>query len=256
MKNESKQEVAAGPDTAATKGYRVEAFGAEHLADAPNVAIFEVDLDLAREIVRLASVVSANGLQVVERADARAQFVRGDIELAHGEHSTSHASHDDEPARTDWGNVVVSAAEFYFAAELDTADARLTTSRQSIAHLAEHFGLEFGDASAERRRVAATLDAMDEYALVDALTRRGRLVTVWSPDDFEFIGNKDDTAAALSDEELENVQVRAFEACRRGLEEVTTSRGNEYLEDWWALKSHEVLPPESGSTDRAAPRMR
>jgi hypothetical protein len=86
------------------------------------------------------------------------------------------------------------------------------------------------------------LVAFDEQALIDELQRRQRLVTVWSSDDFEFIGNEDPQADHLSDDELQQVQQQAFKACRDSLESVTTARGCDFLQAWWSEHREAMLP--------------
>lgn len=94
------------------------------------------------------------------------------------------------------------------------------------------------------RNEETVLAGLDDQALINELQRRGGLVTVWSPDDFEFIGNEDSAADALTDEELAQVQQKAFVACSRALEDVTVARGNEFLQDWWDRNRDSVLPRE------------
>ena len=62
------------------KVYRVEVSGGGDLDVSPQVAIFEVSEESAREIIRLAELVKANDLHKVERFDYRTEFLQFDPE--------------------------------------------------------------------------------------------------------------------------------------------------------------------------------
>ena len=98
------------------------------------------------------------------------------------------------------------------------------------------------------------LSHLDDYALLCELRKRGLVAQAWSFDDFEFIGNEDETVIALdlSDEALEKVQKLAFEQCRRDLLDIVNARANEHLGDWWSMNKDQILAqvsvPESSET--------
>lgn len=104
-------------------------------------------------------------------------------------------------------------------------------------------------------QAAPDLSGLGVYALTRELERRGLLVQLWSPDDFEFIGNEDEEAADLSGEVLDQIQQQAFEECRRSLEEITTQRGNEHLGDWWAMNKKPILERIKVKDDSPSPGM-
>lgn len=99
------------------------------------------------------------------------------------------------------------------------------------------------------------LSGLGVDALTRELERRGLLVQLWSPDDFEFIGNEDEEAADLSGEVLDQIQQQAFEQCRRSLDEITTKRGNEHLGDWWAKNKKPILERIKVKDDSPSPGM-
>lgn len=102
---------------------------------------------------------------------------------------------------------------------------------------------------------APDLAGIDAYALQCELERRGLLVQLWSPGDFEFIGNEDEEAADLSGDTLGQIQQQAFERCRRSLDEITTQRGNEHLGDWWAMNKQPILAQFKAKDEAPSPGM-
>ena len=104
-------------------------------------------------------------------------------------------------------------------------------------------------------RTAPDLSGVDAYALQCELGRRGLLVQLWSPEDFEFIGNEDEEAADLSEDALEQIQQQAFEQCWRSLDEITTQRGNEHLGDWWEMNKEPILAQFKAKDEAPSPGM-
>lgn len=109
--------------------------------------------------------------------------------------------------------------------------------------------------NASANQLVPDLSGVDAYALQCELERRGLLVQLWSPGDFEFIGNEDDDAADLSDAALEQIQQQAFEQCRRSLDEITTQRGNEHLGDWWTMNKEPILAQFKTTDETPSPGM-
>lgn len=124
----------------AAKCYTVAVTGGEGLPTAPFMARFEVDEQLAREIVRLAAVVDENHVYKLERPDYRAQFLRHDPEPC--PRSSAHGA-DLIPRRTDRDMLVVTVDEFFFSAFCKNTDVAVETEAQSIAVLADHFGVPY-----------------------------------------------------------------------------------------------------------------
>lgn len=88
------------------------------------------------------------------------------------------------------------------------------------------------------------LSRLDDFALISELQRRGRLVQSWSPSDFDPVLDEDldVLALALTDEQREAIQDRAFDEACEDLDGIVISRGNEYLSDWWAMNKRHYLP--------------
>lgn len=88
------------------------------------------------------------------------------------------------------------------------------------------------------------LSKLDDFALISELQRRGRLVQSWCPSDLDPVMDEDldVLALALTDEQREAIQDRAFDEACDDLDGIVISRGNEYLSDWWAMNKHHYLP--------------
>lgn len=106
--------------------------------DIPAVAVFSIGEDTAKEIGKLASLVTLHGLHKVEQFDARAQFYRYDPE---GNPEEAAAAGDENNTQTDCGCLNVSSTEFWFTAYLKHTTVEVLTERQGIAELVAHFGL-------------------------------------------------------------------------------------------------------------------
>ena len=129
-----------------------------------------------------------------------------------------------------------------------------------FAELARSCGVPVDGATssglAPAETASSALSGLDDQLLIDELQRRGRLVSVWSLNDFEFIGDTDPSADALSDQELAQVQSDAFAQCHRALDDILTARGNDFLGDWWEQNRDTVLPHVASTRrDTRAPSM-
>ena len=249
------------PSVSAAPGpklYRAEVHGGGDLNVSPSVAVFQVDEQLARDIIKFALLVKANDVYKIERFDYRAEFFQFDRESAPDD---AEEAGDGNAVRTDCDCLVVTDSEFFFRADVKHTDVGVECRAQSILDLAKHFGLPFGDPDASQIEVqtqaqpGTDLSGVDAYALQCELKRRGLLVQLWSPEDFEFIGNDDEEAADLPADTLDKIQQQAFEQCRRSLDEITAQRGNEHLGDWWAMNKQPILSQFKVKDEAPSPGM-
>ncbi|VVE18209.1 MULTISPECIES: hypothetical protein [Pandoraea] len=124
------------------KCYRVEVHGGGELDNAPGVAIFQVSKQSAQDIVSLSAVVRANNLYKVERFDYRAEFLRYDPLV---DVDDAQDAGEENSVRTECDVLVVTEAEFFFRAYVKHTDDSVECAAQSIAELARHFGIPFGE---------------------------------------------------------------------------------------------------------------
>jgi hypothetical protein len=122
------------------KRYRVEVSGGGDLDNAPGVAVFEINEQSAREIVKLAELVRSNDLRRVERIDQRAEYLQHDPET---DPEDADDAGDENSVRTECDALVVTEDEFHFTAYVKHTDIKVSCKEQSIAVLADHFGIPF-----------------------------------------------------------------------------------------------------------------
>ncbi|PPC84530.1 MAG: hypothetical protein CTY39_08615, partial [Hyphomicrobium sp.] len=122
--------------------YRAQVSVVGDLDVSPSVAVFQVDEQLARDIIKFASLVKANDVYKIERFDYRAEFLRYDPET---ESEEAEEAGGDNAVRTECDCLVVTDNEFFFNAYVKHTDVSVECKRQSIAELAQHFGLRFGE---------------------------------------------------------------------------------------------------------------
>ncbi|PHV12049.1 hypothetical protein [Chitinimonas sp. BJB300] len=96
-----------------TKCYRVEVYGGEYLDVEPSMAVFKITASCAREIVRLAELVKANDIYMVERFDYRVEYFQHDPQCYPEE---AIAAGDENSVRTDCNVLVVTKDDFFFRA--------------------------------------------------------------------------------------------------------------------------------------------
>lgn len=130
--------VTAAASTSEPKSYRVPVYGGDDLERAPRVAKFHVTESYAREIVRLAALVTANDLHQVERFDPHADFVQYDPET---DPEDAQEAGEENSVRTECDVLVVTKDEFLFQAYVKHTDDRVQCAAQPIAELAAHFGI-------------------------------------------------------------------------------------------------------------------
>ena len=95
------------------KSYRVAVHGGDDLERAPRVAKFQVTEKYAREIVRLAALVTANDLHQVERFDGQADFMQFDPET---DPDDAQEAGEENFIRTECDVLAVTKDEFFFEA--------------------------------------------------------------------------------------------------------------------------------------------
>jgi hypothetical protein len=120
--------------------YRTEVRSGHEDADIPTVVKFTVDEETAREIIRLAEIVKANGLYKVEKFDCRASYLLYDPEQ--DPERAKHAGEENE-MRTETDRLNVSDTEFWFSAYIKHTSVEIESEQQRIDQLAEHLGLDW-----------------------------------------------------------------------------------------------------------------
>lgn len=153
------------------KRYRTGVRGGQDLGVIPIVAVFEVDLTLAREIIQYALVVKANNADRIERFDYRASFLHSEFNRAEDDDG---APAIEEAIATTCDCLVVTQDGFFFSANVLDTTLTVESKKESIADLAQHFGLQFqADLSCaaliERLQQALPSDAGYEKGFKNAL---------------------------------------------------------------------------------------
>lgn len=97
--------------------------------DLPTEARFAIDEATAREIVRLAALVTANGLHKLEKFDYRTSWLK----TSDGENL--------EEVSSDADALNVSDTSFWFSAYIKHTDTEILTARLTISELMTHFSL-------------------------------------------------------------------------------------------------------------------
>lgn len=129
------------------KLYRAKVHGGGDLDVSPSVAVFQVEEPLARDIIKLASLVKANDVYKIERFDYRAEFLQFDPEA---EPEDAVQAGEGNFVRTDCDCLVVTDSDFFFRAYVKHTDVGVECSGQSVSELAKHFGLQFGELEAQQ----------------------------------------------------------------------------------------------------------
>ena len=111
------------------KQYRTEVRTDSDYDEIPGAVEFVIDEATAREIVRLAVLIKANGLYKIEKFDYRAAWI------------DSPDSEHPENIRVDAGALNVSETEFWFSTYIKHTDVQILSERQRIGDLMDFFGL-------------------------------------------------------------------------------------------------------------------
>lgn len=113
----------------AEKHYQLGVRCDRDVGDIPRHARFVLTAADAIDVLKMASLVSDNGLHKAEKFDARASWLYGSDPDAFVE------------ADSEVDTICVSATEFWFTAYLENTDVELRTERQPISELVRCFGI-------------------------------------------------------------------------------------------------------------------
>ena len=154
-----------------SKHYSVDVSSNDDWSESPEVAKFSIEEETAREIIKLAKLVSDNGLHKVEKFDYRVTYLLIKPDDLDDEEEEEAGGEDLEPsaaleqlasfvdssnqARTDIDCINVSSDQFWFSACTKHSSNAFATERNSIKELAEHFGLDLLHLSVEAKPASA-----------------------------------------------------------------------------------------------------
>lgn len=133
-----------------SKAFRTEVRCGNDYNDIPSLVEFCIDEATAADIIRLAGIVTANGLYKVEKFDYRAKYLKYDPEQDPEE---AKLAGEENEFRTEADVLNVSDTEFWFSAYIKHTDIEVLSEQERIDDLATHFG--FTDASAAERSIDA-----------------------------------------------------------------------------------------------------
>lgn len=145
------------------KTFRTEVRTDSDYDDIPEVAVFAISKETAKEIVKLAALVKEHGLHKVEKFDYRADFYRYDPEK---NPKAAAEAGDENDVCTESDCLNVSETEFWFSAYLKHTDVEVLTERQPIVDLQAHFSLDAADAGSKIREVMMQ-DLVGDYDVPD-----------------------------------------------------------------------------------------
>ena len=119
------------------KTFRTEVrCGNDNYNDIPSVVKFSIDEAAAAEIIRLAGIVTANGLYKIEKFDYRARYLKYDPEQ---DPEDAELAGEENEFRTEADVLNVSDTEFWFSAYIKHTDIEVLSEQQGIDDLAKHF---------------------------------------------------------------------------------------------------------------------
>ena len=122
------------------KSFRTEVrCGNDNYNDIPSVVKFSLDEAAAAEIIRLAGIVTANGLYKIEKFDYRARYLKYDPEQ---DPEDAELAGEENEFRTEADVLNVSDTEFWFSAYIKHTDIEVLSEQQGIDDLAKHFGFD------------------------------------------------------------------------------------------------------------------
>jgi hypothetical protein len=120
------------------KTYRTEVRSSDEFCDIPALVEFTVDQETAREIIRLAEIVKANGLHKVEKFDCRACYLKVDPEQTLQDASDAG---DNNKIHTEADRLNVSDTDFWFSGYIKHTAVEILSEQQRVDDLARHLGL-------------------------------------------------------------------------------------------------------------------
>lgn len=124
------------------KTYRVAVKGGGECDVSPGVAIFDINEEEARQIVKLAAMVRANDLHKVEKFDYRAEFLQFDPET---DPEDAAEAGEENFVRTELECLNVTRDDFFISAYIKHTGIKVSCVGQTIADLMSHFGLSDDD---------------------------------------------------------------------------------------------------------------
>jgi hypothetical protein len=121
------------------KTFRTEVrCGNDNYNDIPSVVEFSIDEAAAAEIIRLAGIVTVNGLYKIEKFDYRARYLKYDPEQ---DPEDAELAGEENEFRTEADVLNVSDTEFWFSAYIKHTDIEVLSEQQGIDDLAKHFAI-------------------------------------------------------------------------------------------------------------------
>ena len=119
------------------KTFRTEVrCGNDNYNDIPSVVEFSIDQATAADIIRLAGIVTANGLYKIEKFDYRARYLNYDPEQ---DPEDAKLAGEENEFRTEADVLNVSDTEFWFSAYIKHTDIEVLSEQQGIEDLAKLF---------------------------------------------------------------------------------------------------------------------
>ena len=119
-----------------SKTFRTEVRCGNDYNDIPTIVEFSIDEATAADIIRLAGIVSANGLYKIEKFDYRAKYLKYDPEQDPEE---AKLAGENNEFRTEVDLLNVGDREFWFSAYIKHTDIEILSEQQSIDDLVRHF---------------------------------------------------------------------------------------------------------------------
>src|SRR5882672_11284139 len=121
------------------KTFRTEVRCGDDYNDIPSAVEFSIDEATAADIIRLAGIVTVNGLYKVEKFDYRAKYLKYDPEQDPEE---AKLAGEENEFRTEADVLNVSDTEFWFSAYIKHTDIEILSEQQRIDDLVQHFSFE------------------------------------------------------------------------------------------------------------------
>src|ERR1700730_3702166 len=119
-----------------SKTFRTEVRCGNDYNDIPTIVEFSIDEATAADIIRLAGIVTANGLYKIEKFDYRARYLKYDPEQ---DPEDAELAGEENEFRTEADVLNVSSTEFWFSAYIKHTDIEVLSEQQGIGDLAKHF---------------------------------------------------------------------------------------------------------------------
>jgi len=123
-----------------SKTFRTEVrCGNDNYNDIPTTVEFNIDEATAADIIRLAGIVTTNGLYKVEKFDYRAKYLKYDPQQDPEE---ANLAGEENEFRTEADVLNVSDTEFWFSAYIKHTDIEVLSEQQRIDDLVKHFAFD------------------------------------------------------------------------------------------------------------------